>query len=310
MAADPRYDKVPEGGTFRAPLASDLSGLTAAGGFGPKAVWLNTSGQAIFGENGANTSVVGVLVKSLPSYPRLGNIPGQTNLAVPIGGKAGDIVDVMTHGEITSLSGLTAGTNYYAAQDGSLSSNPADGPMVGWTVTADRLVVRCAGDMNVNRGGGLTANGVTVANTVTETALQTYQLDANEILGGEIFELDLFGIYSNTGTPTATINVRLGGTAGTLLAASVATTPTAAANDAFRINARVNFHSATKAVASVREEFSTHTTDVEVLGLGGSTAEVTVDTTTAKTLGVNLVWGAASSSNTLTVLGGSARRIA
>jgi hypothetical protein len=307
--ADPRYYKVPDGGTFRAPLAADLSGLTSAGGFGPKAVWLNTSGQAVFTEAAGNTSVVGVLVKNLAQYPRLGNIPGQTNLAIPIGGKAGDIVDIMTQGEIVQL-GLTAGTNYYAAADGTLSSNPADGPMIGWTVTSDRLVVRCAGDVNVNRGGGLTANGVTVANTVTETSLQSYQLDANEIIGGEIFELELFGIYGNTATPTATINIRLGGTAGTLLAAAIVTTPTAAANDAFRVNARVNFHSATKAVATVRSEFSTHTTDVDVVGLGGSTAEVTVDTTTAKTLNMDLVWGAASASNTLTVLGGSARRIA
>jgi hypothetical protein len=72
----------------------------------------------------------------------------------------------------------------------------------------------------------------------------------------------------------------------------------------------VNFHSATKAVATVRAEFSTHTTDVDVIGLAGSAAEVTVDTTTAKTLNMDLVWGAASASNTLTVLGGSARRIA
>lgn len=146
MAQDPRYDKVPDGGTFRAPLAADLSGVSATGGFGPKGVALNSSGQVVFGTTGANTDQIGVLVKNLPSYPRMGNIVGQTNLAVPIGGKAGDIVDVMTHGEIVGLSGLTAGTIYYLAADGSLTTSaPAAGVnaiQAGFTVTADRLVVR------------------------------------------------------------------------------------------------------------------------------------------------------------------------
>ena len=146
MAGDARYDKVPDGGTFRAPLAADLSGLSAAGGFGPKAVALNASGQVVIGSTGANTDMIGVLVKNLPQYPRMGNIPGATNLAVPIGGKAGDIVDVMTHGEITNVNGLAAGTAYYAAADGSLTATApgagVNGIQVGFTVTADRLVVR------------------------------------------------------------------------------------------------------------------------------------------------------------------------
>src|ERR1700746_1913712 len=97
--ADPRYDKVPDGGTTRAALAADLSGLTASGGFGPKAVSLDSNGNVVIG-TGGQSGVAGGLVKNLAQYPRLGNIPGQTNLAIPIGGKAGDIVDIMTVGEI------------------------------------------------------------------------------------------------------------------------------------------------------------------------------------------------------------------
>lgn len=311
MAADPRYDKVPDGGTFRAALASDLSGLTASGGFGPKGVSLDGNGNVVIGTAG-QAGFVGVLVKNLPQYPRLGNIPGQTNLAVPIGGKAGDIVDIMTLGEITQMpSGTVAGTAYYAAADGTLTSNPADGPLVGWTVGADRLVVRA--DVGGSAGGGfggMTANASPIVNSVAETALQTLQLDANEVTAGSVYEFSGWGVYSNTGTPTATFNIRLGGTAGTLLAAAIVTTPTAGANDAFRFNGSVNFHSATKATAIVRAEFSTHTTDVDVLGLGSSNGEVTVDTTTAKTLGVDLVWGTASASNTLMLQGGYAKRVA
>lgn len=313
MAADPRYDKVPDGGTFRAALASDLSGLTASGGFGPKGVSLDGNGNVVIGTAG-QAGFVGVLVKNLPAYPRLGNIPGQTNLAVPIGGKAGDIVDIMTLGEITQMpSGTVAGTAYYAAADGTLTSNPADGPLVGWTVGADRLVVRV--DVGGSAGGGfsgLKANGTAYANSVAETAVMTLQLDANEIVGGEVFSLEGWGVYSNTGTPTLICGIKLGGTAGTLLVATPAvTTVTGASNTPFAFDGKVNFHSATKATAKIKLDLATVTTDLDAtVDLATSNGEITVDTTTAKTLGVDFTWGTASASNTLQVQGGYAKRVA
>jgi hypothetical protein len=143
MAA--RYDKYePIAGGFRAPLAADLT-FDAAGHFGPRAVSLNASGQAVVGTAGQSGGV-GVLIKNVPLYPNLGNIPGAINAAVPIGGKAGNIVDVMTSGEIVSVTGLVAGTTYYAAADGTLTATPpaagVNGYKVGHTVEADRLVVR------------------------------------------------------------------------------------------------------------------------------------------------------------------------
>lgn len=142
--ASARYDKYePIAGGFRAPLAATLT-FDASGHLGPKAVSLNASGQVVVG--GAAIAVVGVLVKNVPLYPNLGNIPGAVNSAVPIGGQAGDIVDIMTNGEIVGIPGLTAGTVYYAAADGSLTATaPAAGTnamRVGTTVEADRLVVR------------------------------------------------------------------------------------------------------------------------------------------------------------------------
>lgn len=143
MAA--RYDKYePIAGGFRAPLAADLT-FDAAGHFGPKAVSLNASGQVVVGTAGQSGGV-GVLIKNVPLYPSLGNVPGQINAAVPVGGKAGNIVDVMTNGEIVTISGLAAGTTYYAAADGSLTATApgagVNGYKVGHTVEADRLVVR------------------------------------------------------------------------------------------------------------------------------------------------------------------------
>lgn len=141
-----RYDKYdPIAGGFRAPLAADLT-FDAAGHFGPKAVSLNASGQVVVGTAGQSGGV-GILIKNVPLYPSLGNVAGAINAGVPIGGKAGNIVDIMTDGEIVSIPGLAAGTVYYAAADGSLTATaptPAgtNGYKVGHTVEADRLVVR------------------------------------------------------------------------------------------------------------------------------------------------------------------------
>lgn len=143
--AGARYDKYdPINGGFRAPLAADLT-FDAAGHYGPKAVSLNASGQVVEGTAGQSGGM-GVLVKNVPLYPNLGNIPGAINAGVPIGGKAGNVVDVMTQGEIVSIPGLAAGTCYYAAANGTLTTTqPASGAKgwkVGTTVEADRLVVR------------------------------------------------------------------------------------------------------------------------------------------------------------------------
>ncbi len=312
--ADPRYDKVnPDVGLTRAPLAADLVGVSASGSYGPVAVSLNASGQAVIGLGG-QSGFIGVFVKNLPSYPRLGNIPGQPNAAVPMGGKAGNIIDVMTAGDIVNPgAGFVAGTAYYAAPDGTLTTNPADGPQVGYTVGADRLVVRC--DIGGQAGGGflgMTANGAAVANTVVETPVMTLPLDANEVPAGSVYELKGFGVYSTTGTPTLICGVKLGGIAGTLLVATPAvTTVTGASNTPFAFEALVNFHSATKATAKVKLDLATVTTNLDAtVDLATSNGEITVDTTTAKTLGVDFTWGTASASNTLQVQGGFARRVA
>lgn len=140
MAA--RYDKYePIGGGFRAKLAADLT-VDSEGSTGVKAVSLNASGQLVIGTAG-QSGFVGVFVKNVPFYPNLGSIAGQANLAVPIGGKAGEVVDVMTSGEILDVAGLVAGTRYYATSAGGLSTTVVAGALVGWTVEATRLVVRC-----------------------------------------------------------------------------------------------------------------------------------------------------------------------
>lgn len=145
MAQNPTYDKYePIGGGFRAPLAADLA-VNAAGSYGPKGVSLDVNGKVVQGGAG-NSGYVGILVKNVPLYPNLGSVAGAVNLAVPVGAKAGDIVDVMTDGEIVGLLALVAGTTYFLDATGNLTvTGPAagiNGYRVGHTVEATRLVVR------------------------------------------------------------------------------------------------------------------------------------------------------------------------
>lgn len=94
-------------------------------------VTLDVNGRVLIGEpTEANTPIVGVLILA------------EFKLDA-------DVVDIMTHGEIVDLGG-TAGSVYYVRHDdGTLTTNsdPAgDGSIattkVGWSVEADRLIVR------------------------------------------------------------------------------------------------------------------------------------------------------------------------
>lgn len=120
MASYDKYD--PKAGGFRAPLAADLT-KTSTGN--PLGVGLNSSGQVVPGAG--NTGVIGVLVTT-------------KNM------KAGDIVDVMTHGEcVDCVAPLTAGTVITAdTTTGALGVTAASTTKtpVGYTVELARLIVR------------------------------------------------------------------------------------------------------------------------------------------------------------------------
>lgn len=126
MALGAHYDKYdPISGGFRAPLAAAVSGANVRV---PRAVSLDANGRVVLGTAGAS-GFVGVIV-------------AHKDMAI------GEIVDVMTAGEIVDVTGLAAGTKYYATAGGPLATTaPAAGAnagLVGWTVESDRLVVRCA----------------------------------------------------------------------------------------------------------------------------------------------------------------------
>lgn len=120
-----RIDKYnPEVGGFRAP--SNIAWLAADVGvvFG---VGLNGSGRVVKGAG--STGIIGLV-------------------CVPSVKAAGDVIDVMTDGEIADFTlnvaatAAAAGTRYFGvAADGTLSTTNT-GTRVGWTVEAGRLVVR------------------------------------------------------------------------------------------------------------------------------------------------------------------------
>jgi len=115
-----RYDKYdPISGGFRAALAADWLSADLEK---PIGVGLDTNGKVVKGAG--NTGVIGVLCLTMLRY-------------------AGDIVDVMTEGEIVEVETLTAGTAYYAVvATGVLSNTATANKRVGHTVEASRLVVR------------------------------------------------------------------------------------------------------------------------------------------------------------------------
>jgi hypothetical protein len=120
-----RIDKYqPVAGGFRAPLNAAYTGAAA-----PIAVGLNSSGRVVVGAG--QTGIVGVVCS-------------------PYDKAAGDIIDVMTNGELVEFGGA-AGTAYTAnTTTGVISTTAASATQikVGFTVEADRLIVRTAPDQH------------------------------------------------------------------------------------------------------------------------------------------------------------------
>ena len=132
-----RYDQVePHVGIVRAPLAANLT-FDSNGEFGPVAVSIDANGRCVVGTAG-QSGYAGVLIKNVPMLPAGRFTAGQT-INNWMGGRAGDVVDIMIQGQILGT-GLPAGSAIYADAAGVLSTVNT-GTYVGYTVEAGRLVV-------------------------------------------------------------------------------------------------------------------------------------------------------------------------
>lgn len=134
-----RYDQVePHVGIVRAPLAANLT-FDANGEFGPKAVSLDVNGRVVVGTAG-NSGFAGILVKNVPMVPA-GRFSAGQIVNNWMGGRAGDVVDIMTQGQIVDVPGLPAGSGIYATAAGDLTATATGNTRIGYTVEAGRLVV-------------------------------------------------------------------------------------------------------------------------------------------------------------------------
>lgn len=120
MARFDKYD--PISGGFRAPLNAAYTGSANVVGVG-----LNSSGLLVVGASVAAIGIVGVICQ-------------------PKNKAAGDVIDVMTDGEIVEFAGAaatlyTANTTTGAVSNAAISATQQ---LVGFTVELSRLIVRVA----------------------------------------------------------------------------------------------------------------------------------------------------------------------
>lgn len=150
----------------------------------------------------------------------------------------------------------------------------------------------------------------TVANTVTETALATMTIPANDMVAGAVFRMRVVGVASVTGTPTMTFRARIGGTGGTQLTTSGTITFSSGVQNKpwgveFYMTCVTTGASGTlRAWGQTTENFATTGNGATISGatsrMDVSTSAITSDTTIARDLVVTATWGTASASNTLT----------
>jgi hypothetical protein len=92
---------------------------------------VGTAGQSGF---------AGILVKNVPMVPAGRFTAGQV-INNWMGGRAGDVVDIMLQGQILDVVGLGAGVKVYATPAGDLTTTVGTNTYVGYTVEAGRLIV-------------------------------------------------------------------------------------------------------------------------------------------------------------------------
>lgn len=162
-----------------------------------------------------------------------------------------------------------------------------------------------------SQGGLATAGLVTVANTAAESLLYGMSLPANDAVAGAVYRLKLWGVFSSTGTPTIAFTARLGGTAGTSLAAVPAFTLAALTNAPFEIECVLNFLSTTTAQCLLEVDLDSSTaSDVAGRFIATPTSATTVAISTTKVFQVDVTWGTAAAGDTLSLLGAYAERVA
>lgn len=246
-------------------------------------------------------------------------MPLYNPVAIPAGSSTGG--DLTVTGNLIGQHDVSAGGNLIGSAGNGLKLLAGGTPLTptaaatlyGLSATNLPAYVSPSGQI-ASVGGVLQAQSstVTVANTASPTALQSYTVPAADAAAGAVYELTGQGVYSDTGTPTLQFILYWGGVAGTALVTVPAVTlPLNITNSPFSYTATVNFRSTTSAFAVVTLNIDTSVaTDLCSTYVGTPTAAVTVTTTGANALTMGVTWGTASSSNTISLNGGMVERLA
>lgn len=149
------------------------------------------------------------------------------------------------------------------------------------------------------------AAAVTLADSAAETTLVSstgtgaLSIMKDSFAVGKTFRITAMGIYSNTGTPTLQLKVKLG--AVTVLDSGAITTVTGASNRVFTLEGVITVY-ALGATGTVRGQGTITETGgtTKVYGMA-TTAAGDVPTTANQALNITATWGAASASNTITL---------
>lgn len=167
------------------------------------------------------------------------------------------------------------------------------------------------------------SSGTAVANSTTETTVLTgfstttgsLTLSANTAAVGDVYELEAWGTYGATSTPSITLKLYLGGTlVGQINALALGASIT---GKTWRIKARVQVRAigATGSVVCVGDgdfysSVSASYAGVATLaGSGGAPTAATVDFTASAAFDLKATWSAADAANTLQVTGGALRAV-
>lgn len=156
-----------------------------------------------------------------------------------------------------------------------------------------------------------------VANTLTETAVATFNIPANDAVVGAVYRIMAWGIASVTGTPNFQLRTRIGGVAGVSVGSSGSRVASSGiTSHPWRVDTYV-----TCTTTGVSGAWFANTMVAESVSVAGTvpvtanvymdgTASNTRDTTISNDLVVTFQWGTASASNTATCQGFAAWRMA
>jgi Pectate lyase superfamily protein len=163
------------------------------------------------------------------------------------------------------------------------------------------------GGTGMARTTGTLPSALTVSGTA-ETAVASLTVPAGEAAAGNHYHLSAFGVFTASGSATLTPGLRWGGPGGvSLVSAFTAPTPASGTARPWRMEAWVNFVSASSCYGMLQFHYGTGATSVAIMDIPATTAISGLVTSVAKALALTVKWGAGSPS-TLTVQGANIQR--